>query len=386
MKRSWLVSKRSILIYLIVIGFLFPRGFISVSPLYHKVCSAFMWLSVFLTWMQWIKYSKSRGEIFEGKFKSWTLQISGYFVLAIVITILCRKNISSGLQQLFAAPSVCIFMILNLKLNPKKLLNAIADVMCIEFTINAVMAVGQAYINGIYHVIFLGHIQVVSQYGILAILVGALFWLLYHNKRKRNIYLLAVTLYTMLTTDAESAAFTVAGLLIALIIYKWKLSKLLMIKSEFYIISMILLSALIVYFSVASPNGLLGLAINGRSFVWQSALEKIKQRPIEGYGIDGILLSTFWTKGFNYAHNQLVQNLLDGGIILTISFWNMIIGFAKGINKITVVRYKVLCNASLIALLFVMLFDSTTLYIYMYMILSIVFYVGHMIKQSEGNI
>ena len=116
-----------------------------------------------------------------------------------------------------------------------------------------------------------------------------------------------------------------------------------------------------------------GFDINGRSFVWQSALEKIKERPVEGYGIDGILLSTFWTSGFNYAHNQLLQSLLDGGIILTISFWNMIIRFAKEINKITMVKYRVLCNASLISLLFVMLFDSTTLYVYMYMILSIIF-------------
>lgn len=373
MKRYLLVSKRSILIYLIVIGFLFPRGFISVSQLYHKVCSAFMWLSVLLTWMQWIKHSAKGKGALDGKIKSWVLSIGGYFILSIIITIFCRRNISSGLQQLFAAPSVCVFMILNLKLNPKKLLNAMADVMCVEFTINAILAASQAYINGIYHMIFLGHIQVVSQYGILAILVGVLFGLLYHEKNKRNVYLLIVTLYMMLTTDAESAVFTLVALFIAFIIYKWKLSQLLMIKSEVYVFLMIFLSGLIVYCCAINQNLIPGFDINGRSFVWQSALEKIKERPVEGYGIDGILLSTFWTSGFNYAHNQLLQSLLDGGIILTISFWNMIIRFAKEINKITMVKYRVLCNASLISLLFVMLFDSTTLYVYMYMILSIIF-------------
>lgn len=373
MKRYWLVSKRSILIYLVVIGFLFPRGFINVSPLYHKVCSAFMWLSVFLTWIQWIKHSAKGKGVLDGKFESCILSIGGYFVLSIIVTILCRRNISSGLQQLFAAPSVCVFMLLNLKLNPQKLLNAIANVMCVEFTVNAIMAVSQPYINGIYHVIFLGHIQVVSQYGILAILVGVLFELLYHYNHKRNVFLLIVTFYTMLTTDADSATFALVGLLIAFIIYKWKLSQFLMMKSELYIFLMLALSALIVYCSAINQNLIPGFDINGRSFVWQSAIEKIKERPIEGYGIDGVLLSTFWTSGFNYAHNQLVQNLLDGGILLTISFWNMIIGFAKEINKIGMGKYRVLCNASLIALLFVMLFDSTTLYIYMYMILSIIF-------------
>ena len=373
MKRYRLASKRSILMYLVVFGFLFPRGFISESPLYHKVCSACMWLSVFLTWMQWIKHSAKGKGVLDGKFKRWVLSTGGYFILSIIITILCRRNLSSGLQQLFAAPSVCVFMLLNLKLNPQKLLNAIANVMCVEFTVNAIMAASQPYINGIYHVIFLGHIQVVSQYGILAILVGVLFELLYHDNHKRNVYLLIVTFYTMLTTDAESATFTLVGLLIAFIIYKWKLSKLLTKKSELYVFFMIALSVLIIYCSAINPNLIPSFDIHGRRFVWQSALEKIKERPIAGYGIDGVLLSTFWSSGFNYAHNQLVQNLLDGGIILTISFWNMIIGFAKEINKIRMVKYRVLCNASLIALLFVMLFDSTTLYIYMYMILSIIF-------------
>lgn len=373
MKRYWLVSKRSILIYLVVIGFLFPRGFINVSPLYHKVCSAFMWLSVFLTWIQWIKHSAKGKGVLDGKFKSCILSIGGYFILSIIVTILCRRNISSGLQQLFAAPSVCVFMLLNLKLNPQKLLNAIANVMCVEFTVNAIMAASQPYINGIYHVIFLGHIQVVSQYGILAILVGVLFELLYHDNHKRNVYLLIVTFYTMLTTDAESATFTLVGLLIAFIIYKCKLSRFLTINSVIYVFLMITLSVLIVYCSAINQNLIPSFDINGRRFVWESALEKIRERPVTGYGIDGVLLSTFWTSGFNYAHNQLVQNLLDGGIILTISFWNMIIGFAKEINKIRMVKYRVLCNASLIALLFVMLFDSTTLYIYMYMILSIIF-------------
>lgn len=373
MKRYRLASKRSILMYLVVFGFLFPRGFISESPLYHKVCSAFMWLSVFLTWMQWIKHSAKGKGVLDGKFKRWVLSTGGYFILSIIITILCRRNLSSGLQQLFAAPSVCVFMLLNLKLNPQKLLNAIANVMCVEFTVNAIMAASQPYINGIYHVIFLGHIQVVSQYGILAILVGVLFELLYYDNHKRNVYLLIVTFYTMLTTDAESATFTLVGLLIAFIIYKWKLSKLLTKKSELYVFFMIALSVLIIYCSAINPNLIPSFDIHGRRFVWQSALEKIKERPIAGYGIDGVLLSTFWSSGFNYAHNQLVQNLLDGGIILTISFWNMIIGFAKEINKIRMVKYRVLCNASLIALLFVMLFDSTTLYIYMYMILSIIF-------------
>ena len=90
----------------------------------------------------------------------------------------------------------------------------------------------------------------------------------------------------------------------------------------------------------------------------------IKAHPIFGYGIDGILLHTFWTEwsggGFNYAHNQILQNLLDGGVMLTISFWIMIFAFIKPAKKIPEVKYRVFVNSSIIALLFVMIFDSTT--------------------------
>ena len=380
MKNHFSISLQSFFFHIIIVGFLFPRGYSEINTKYHMVCSGLMWLSVLLTWAYWLKNSELKKYILRGKIKKTVLQISSYFICAIIITAICRKNFSSGLQQLFAAPTVCVFMILGLKKSPQRILNAIINILCIEFTINILLSIRQPYINGIYHTIFLGHIQVVSQYGILAILVGTLFWLLYRKGKRRIIYLFIVTIYTMITTDAESALFTVIGLISALIIYKWKLSQLLMFKSEIYIFVLIILSGLIVYLSCINANIISNIDINGRGFIWQDALKRIAIHPIIGYGVDGVLLETFWSKGFNYAHNQLVQNFLDGGLVLAISFWTMIIGFSNRINKIEITKYKVLCNASLIALLCVMLVDSTTLYIYMYMILSIIFSVKSLIN------
>lgn len=376
-KKSYSISIQSVFLYVVVIGFLFPRGYSEISEIYHKVCSTMMWLSVGLTWLQWIRYSKSK--LIKGRIEKICLQISTYFILAIIITIICRRSVSSGFQQLLAAPSVCVFMILNLKRNPKRLLDCIAVVLCIELTFNLLMTIVQPSFYGLIHIMFLGHIQVVSQYGVLAILVVVLSWMLYHRSKK-IMYLFGITLYTMLTTDAELAIFTVFGFLIIFIIYKLKLSQVLKFPSKFYIIVMIAMSALTVYFSVTNTNLLSYLDINGRNFVWKSAIEKINRHPILGYGIDGVLLSTFWSKGFNYAHNQLVQNFLDGGLILMISFWRMIFGFASNIDKININRYKVLCNASMLALLSIMLFESTTLYVYMYMILSIIFSTSSIIE------
>ena len=95
-------------------------------------------------------------------------------------------------------------------------------------------------------------------------------------------------------------------------------------------------------------------------------------------------LSFYISENKKKAFNQLLKKSIS--VILMISFWGMILGFAKDINKIKITRYRVLCNASLIALLFIMLFESTTLYIYMYMILSIIFSVRTLIKDRQETI
>ena len=75
--------------------------------------------------------------------------------------------------------------------------------------------------------------------------------------------------------------------------------------------------------------------------------------------------------------------MLDGGIVLTISFWIMIFMFTIETNSIKQKKYKLLSNAGLITLLFIMIFESTTLYCYMYIVLSIIF-VLPLIEKSEN--
>ena len=95
MKKSHSLSVQTIFIYVVVIGFLFPRGYNEISDIYRKVCSVAMWLSVLLTWLQWFKCSKIKNKLGEGKIEGSVLQIGLYFIFAIIITIIIRQNISS---------------------------------------------------------------------------------------------------------------------------------------------------------------------------------------------------------------------------------------------------------------------------------------------------
>ena len=116
MKKSFSISTRSVFLFVVVLGFLFPRGYIEVSEVYHKVCSAIMWLAVLLTWLQWMKCSKRKNNLFFWKIKKYVLQIGAYFILAIIITI--RNHfffiptillIIISVYHIFSINSICFY-------------------------------------------------------------------------------------------------------------------------------------------------------------------------------------------------------------------------------------------------------------------------------------
>ena len=347
------------LYYLFVeIAFLFPRGYGEYSEIYHLIMTLLVWSAVMLITIteipKIIKHSK--------RVSSNSKMIAVYFLMAIIITIVLQKGMQSGLQQMIATPIFCVFLIQNIKKHPQKLLDTLATVFIMNLSLNIVITRIAFVPNS--HIIFLGHVQMVSQYGLAALVVSVLYYMTYKDKKIKMCGLVLLTVFTMLTTDADSAVFSALIIIIGFIVYKFKLYRVFFFKTEIYMFGMIAMNIAIVYLTAVNRTIIPGLDFSGRRFVWQDALLNIKAHPIFGYGIDGILLHTFWTEwsggGFNYAHNQILQNLLDGGVMLTISFWIMIFAFIKPAKKIPKVKYRVFVNSSIIALLFVMIFDSTT--------------------------
>lgn len=375
------VSLLTLYYLFIEMAFLFPRGYGEYSIIYHKIMVLLVWSAVMLIVIIEIpkitKHSK--------RVSTDGILIAAYFLVAIAITILIRKKVSSGLQQMIAAPAFCAFLIQNLKKNPRKLLNSLATVFIINLLLNIVIT--RITFASDEHIIFLGHVQMVSQYGLAALVVSTLYYITYKDEKTKMKCLIILTIVTMLTTDADSAVFSALIIFIGFVIYKFKLYKILFFKTEIYVLGMLALNIAVIYLTSVNRTIIPGLDFSGRRFVWEDALLNIKKQPIFGYGIDGVLLHTFWTEwtggGFNYAHNQILQNLLDGGGVLTFFFWVMILTFIKPAKKIANKKYRVFVNSSVIALLFVMIFDSTTLYCYMYIILAVLYAVPFLCDEKR---
>ena len=192
------ISINKLYFYFVILAFLFPKGFSELSKIYHDIASAIVWLAVMM-----ILIKESRFIVKNAKFKSKGFLIALYFVISFFITFLNRSTVTSGFQQIFAVPILCVFVISNMQRHPQALLETFISVLTIEFVLNAIFTV--TVFRGEEHLIFLGHVQVVSQFGLIALFIATLYWMLFKIHKKGVIFLILITLLTMFTTDANAA-------------------------------------------------------------------------------------------------------------------------------------------------------------------------------------
>lgn len=371
-------------LYFIVIIILAPRGFVEYNATYQKIFTLGLWLSTVLIWIQFFL------SFFKGIIRKSSIALFLYFFCAIGITFLVRVNVNTGFQKLFIYPSICLFFVCNMKKNPKKLLRIINNVFLVSFLINLLGF--RSFFSQQYHITFLGHVQIVSQMGTLAVFVAVLYWLLYHEKMKKTIFLIGIAILTMLITDATAAVVSAIILLLFAFLYRLKIRGFLSWNYKVYLVIGILLNLFVILLSSINNlkynNAVAFLDFSGRSFIWLDAISKIKSKFLLGYGIEGIMLDVFWNQwvnssGFNYAHNQILQTFLDGGLILSIAFWVMIFGFCKNLKTIKNKKFLILCNAILCVYMLIMIFESISLYYYMFIFLSILYVLPDIIESSE---
>lgn len=380
-------SAEKLINYFVMISFLIPRGYAEFSSIYKKIFTYGIWSSTLIIWIQFFKvYFKNN---VHRVMKKEEIFIITYFLTLILITIVIRGGSINGYQKLIAYPSICLFTILNFKKNPKIFLNCINNVILGGFILNQIVL--RDFFSKQYHITFLGHVQMVAQIGSLGVFCALLYYKIYNEKKNRTIISVLLILLTMLTTDASSALICCIMLCIFGLLYRTKKYNFLTKDSKIYIIGGSFLSIIIVIVSIFNNsiyhNAISFLDFSGRSFVWRDAIAKIKNSPIFGYGIEGILLNVFWNKlnnspGFNYAHNQNLQNFLDGGIISFVLFYVMFISFFKNINKSLNLEYKAIINSILICFSTIMFFESTSQYYYMYIYLAIVYSLPNVINYN----
>lgn len=379
--------------YLALVPFLFPKGFAVYFSSYKAFSVLILGIATFIILAR---------ELVIGAYSHWTIELNAplmlillYHIVLLVITISVQGTITEGLQKIFVAPTVCLLLAEGGRRNLFNIIDVTCNILIIEFLLN-ILVFNQwlfpSYFLVNNHITFIGHVQVAAEIGLLGILIAYAEYK--HGMHKVKATLLIVLSFITMIYSKTGASYASIALITVLLL----IGKVVQIK-EFTVRHIKLITAIVIaltfmwinvdYISIFSRfHNALVLFLNGRTFIWDQGIELFKKKPLFGYGAYGAEIRPFWVQwtnngiGFNYAHNTILQLLLDGGIVLMTMFIIVLFAYLQHTQKHTKdhnIQYVI--YVLFITFLFVGQFESITEYYYFFMFLSLIPYM----RELEGE-
>lgn len=386
MKKFIFIKK--LLIYFIFISFLHPRGFYEYSLIYKNFFTNCLYLSVVISFI--IILLDLRNSKFH--LKKYILYMLIYHLLMLIITLVNKGGITAGLQKIFATPALCLICTYYLKNDQKLFFKCISNLLLIILGLNVLVFnpfLFNSYFRDEIHLMFIGHVQLGSQLGLLGIFISYLLSYINGKWKLKNSFLVIFSVATMILSNTSCSLISLVIFLISILYIKFsKKCKFLKLNSKVYL-SMYLLINFILFFILIKNNWVFPfnfMSFNGRTFIWRNAFELINLHKLFGYGVHGVLIQVFWSKwiggGMNYAHNQLVQVMLDGGIVLLIVFILMMKYYTKPLNNLNS-KIVPFVNCCLGVMYFIMCVESPMEEFYIFFFISIIGNISEIIKKVE---
>ena len=351
-------KKTDIYILGLLFPFMHPRGFSEYFSEYKIFCTIWLYSVVLIIALMFI-FKIARGYT---KYKKCVPFILLYFLTFLIITFYVQGGITQGIQKVVVTPILCVYCMMAIKTKLVQHIRCLASIMIVNFVLNATLFspwVFPEYFDADKHIIFLGHVQIASQLGILGIFIGYLCREL--SMRMIGNLLMCLSVVTMIISDTAASKIAIVLFFVFLIISKTYVFRFIMYLDSQYYIYLWLVLNICMYVFYKLLNGkyiILGIdfTLSGRIFVWKEIIAAVKESFIYGYGAYGVLIKVFWHKwqdqsGMNYAHNELLQRMLDGGIILLVLFIIMMYYFVRNMKHVKNSKMKTVANMCLIIIL-----------------------------------
>ena len=365
--------------YFYIIPFLHPRGIESFGFM-KTFFTAWLYVSIafiLLDFVHSITKKKKMAYVYIGA-------VLLYHIVMLLITFIVRRSFSDALQKIFAAPMLCILCAIYLDKKPRDFISAINNILILLFllslTVFSPLLWGDVFNPIKTHYTFLGHIQISAQLGIVGLFLAYVENNYWPKKSKRK-YVCQVALSLVIMAFSFTSASYIALILIAVfwLLDRTRLRKLFVQPGKTYLIVYLIINILLFWYSLNVSRSLkIGpFTLNGRGFIWKEALESFFDSPIYGYGVHGVMIKTFWSswtgsgEGMNYMHNQILQVLNDGGLILLIPFLLMLYYMMQNILKVRDTHMKFWSTSYILTVLMIMVFESAMNYYYIFILLSV---------------
>lgn len=367
--------------YLILIPFLQPRGLSEISPVLNQVFTGWLYVSIIgILFVFIFKVFRSKQRV-----KPSFVGIILYFGVMLIETLVIQGGINEGLQKMFVTPALFVLFLLTFKNKSKEILNVIANILLINTTLNCTIfspPILEAIIGrSIYHINFIGHVQTGAQVGLLGIAVGYLIKELGYIRKGKALIIFSII--TMLVSQTIVSYICCSLIVLFYFIYKMKsYTSIASISPAFIFIIGTIIQALIIPIVL-----IFRLDLSGRFYIWSDALNKLSGNYMFGFGVHGVLLRTFWSEwidplGFNYAHNEVMQILLDGGILLLLCYLIMCIALLHSTHKKFELNILYWFNCLLLLFMAVGVTDAFTEYNYYYIYMLIINYLPEIISNK----
>lgn len=368
MNVSITVNKKKIILYLILVPFFFPRGFCNFIPMYKGFYTIIMYFSMIISMGVFIK------NIIDNKFKinfQITLVLL-YFLFIFIETIIIKGNVNEGLQKIFSTPILCLVTIIFIEKQEKEFVNVLSNVLICILFLNVTAFCPYVFNNMVHEesgslIQFIGHVQVASQISILGIFLSNC--LILFNEKKKAKTLIVLSLITMIIANTDVSIICIICICIFFLFRKFLIKFVDKIATNFLFLNMYIFNLFVCIIVIAKK-----IDFGARYYVWLDFLNKIKNHIIFGYGVYGAKLTPFWVaweknnNGMNYAHNDIFQHILDGGIILMILYLITFCLILKNTNKICNYWIKYWGNICIFLFLIIAIPESITEYNYFYML------------------
>ena len=382
---------RKFIFYLIVIGFLFPMGYANYYPTYKKVQTMYIGgLLIIILLICFYRILQKRLKIDRSG-----LFLIFYSLTLLLITLWKQGSINQGFQKIFVIPCICLIFADYLQRNPEIVISTLTNVLLILLFLN-IIVFNQLLFPQLFlvdnHITFLGHVQVVSEIGLLAVFVGYLNCRYFDTKFKGCILIL-LALCNMIYVETSASYIAIFELIIFVVLGKNLNFRKIICKSLPYIILiLIIVSLFLINIKIDSNTLAWDKFLNGRLSIWNKGILFVKESLLFGYGAYGVKIQMFWSQwvnngiGFNYAHNTVLQLLLDGGIALTVIYTIMLLSYTRDIELVKYEKIKFYTSIIMIIFVTVGLVESLTEYNYFFIYLSILPYVPLLMEEKNESL
>ncbi|OBR89893.1 hypothetical protein CLRAG_38700 [Clostridium ragsdalei P11] len=270
--------------------------------------------------------------ILKGKISHFFIVVLSFDLILIIVTSIGGQSVFNCLTFIIKNLIYVLLIMIYSKRNAQKFLKVSYDYFTVICLINFIYLLYGCFVLGKTSddSLFITESNSITSPLIYSVVVGGLYNIIYGEKQKilsKRLFLLLICI-----TITELLVWSATGMVgwFILLVYIFYVEFTGRIKSLPYFklsVVAVLLNISIVFFNIQDKLSFLiecilqkSLTFTGRTYIWKINLEQIRQSWIIGYGYG------YRAVGFFYAHNAILEFLIEGGIVLLVAFiWVVVI-------------------------------------------------------------